>query len=445
MSKLFFASILFLLLLNGCFVMENKYTALPPGKWRAVLKIQPEFITPNPKGRPLPDKVNMKYDDVKEGELPFTLEVTYDNDTTFYIDILNGEERIRVPAQDIRFGRGKERARDTIRIEFPIFDSYISGAFAGNVIEGSWVVKNRDNYAIPFVATQGKDYRFTAVRKPPVLDLSGKWQATFGLTEGEDPYPAVGEFKQEGNRLTGTFLTETGDYRFLEGTVQGDQFWLSCFDGSHAFLFEGKILPDSSLIGAYFSGKHYRTTWEARRNENATLAPADSLTFLKPGFDKLTFAFQNPDGKVISPENEAYKGKVKIIQLLGTWCPNCRDETEFLLDYLAKNAHPDLAVIALAFEKYSDKEKANQAIRTYKKRFGMTYELVHAGSYKKDEAAKALPMLDRVLAFPTLIFLDKNNRVRKIHTGFTGPATSQYTAFKKDFEEFVAGLLAESS
>jgi thiol-disulfide isomerase/thioredoxin len=430
--------------LHSCLVMEGSYTKLPPGPWRAALKLTPEFISPNPKGQPLPEKVNMKFADVNEYELPFTFEVVYDNDTTFHIEIINGDERIVVPASDIQFGRSKHRSQDTIRINFPMYESYISGAFAGNTIDGQWVVTTRENYSIPFLARQGHDWRFTALRKPPSLDLTGKWACTFGLEswpEAEEVFPAIGEFKQEGNRLTGTFLTETGDYRYLEGTVQEDKFYLSTFDGTHAYLFQGKILPDSTITGAFYSGKHYRTTWTGKRDPNFKLADADSLTVLNPGYDKLAFSFQNPDGKVISLENPEYQGKAKIIQIMGTWCPNCRDETEFLVNFLKEKNPQNLAVIALAFEKHADKPSADKAIRTYKERFQMPYEVVYAGTNKKADAAKSLPMLKEVLAYPTLIFLDKNNRVVKIHTGFSGPATSEYASFKENFNKFVAELL----
>ncbi len=426
--------------ISGCIVFEGTYPALPPGIWRATLKINPEFVSLNPKAKPLPDKVDMKFQDVEPGILPFNFEVVYDNDSVFHIEIINGEERIMVPKEHISFGRSKARAQDTIHIEFPVFDSYISGAFAGNIIEGSWVVRNKENYAIPFVATQGKPYRFTPLKNEPSTDLTGKWEATFGLDEDE-PYPAIGDFKQEGNRLTGTFMTETGDYRFLEGTVQADKFWLSVFDGAHAFLFEGKILDDNNLTGAFYSGKHYVTTWEAKRNEHVTLTNPDSLTYLLPGYETLSFSFENPDGKTISLDNPEYQGKAKIIQILGTWCPNCRDETTFLVDYLHKNKMDDLAVIALSFEKHRDKDKANQIIRTYKEKFRMPYEIVHAGSSDKKEAVKALPMLNHILSYPTMVFLDKDNKVRRIHTGFYGPATSEYAAFVEEFDKFVKEMV----
>jgi thiol-disulfide isomerase/thioredoxin len=444
MSRLLSLAFLYILVLEGCFVMENKFIGLPPGSWRAVLYLNPETHSDSEKDIPPFTIPKYELEDVVQSELPFNFEVIYENDTTFYIEIINGEERIKVESSDINFGRNKARARDTIRINFPVYDSYFVGSFAGNTIEGSWIVLNRENYSIPFVATQGKNYRFTSTKKPPAYDLTGNWQVTFGIDK-EKQEPAIGEFKQTGNRLTGTFLTEIGDYRYLEGTVLGDHAWLSCFDGAHAFLFEMKIQNDGKLLGAFYSGKHEKSLWEATRQENARLTNPDSLTYLKPGHKSLDFAFENPDGKVVSPKNQEYQGKVKIIQIMGTWCPNCWDETKFLVDYLKNNPSEDLAVIALDFEKHTDKNRVNKAIKTYKKRFGINYEVVHAGSSDKDKASQSLPMLNQVISFPTLIFLGKNNEVVRIHTGFYGPATSKYEEFTKEFDSFVGNLLSSNT
>jgi hypothetical protein len=81
----------------------------------------------------------------------------------------------------------------------------------------------------------------------------GRWSAIIGEGDGRDT--TVGEFKQVGQKVTGTFLTTTGDYRFLEGTVSGDQLYLSCFDGGHAFLFTAKIADTNTLTdGKFFAG-----------------------------------------------------------------------------------------------------------------------------------------------------------------------------------------------
>ncbi len=432
---------LLIFVFNSCLVADHPFPAIAPGIWRAVLKLDPEFITPNPRGEPLPEKLNMKFEEVTQGELPFTFEVKYNPDQTFYLEIINGDERIKV--DDISMGREKRSARDTILIRFPEYDSYIRVYSEGNVMQGEWVVASKKDYRIPFLAKHGQGHRFTTLQKPPAADLSGKWEVTME-TETDHPFKAIGEFVQQGNYLKGTFLTETGDHRFLEGTVQANKAYLSCFDGSHAFLYEAKILEDGTLIGSFRSGTHYKTLWEAKRNPDFQLANPDQLTFLKPGYEKFSFAFKNSEGKIISLDDPAYRNKVKIIQLMGTWCPNCMDETHFLLNYLKENPNPDLVVIGLAFERYDDPAKAMNAIRTYKKRLSIPYDVLHAGSSNKEKAALALPMLNQVLSYPTTIYIDRNDQVRRIHTGFSGPATSQYEAFKTDFQSFVSNLLAEA-
>jgi len=118
-------------------------------------------------------------------------------------------------------------------------------------------------------------------------------------------------------------------------------------------------------------------------------------------------------------------------------------QLSFLVDYLKKNPNPNLEVIALGFERHKDKAKAMNALRTYKEKFGMTYELLYAGPSNKKEAAKSLPMLNQIISYPTLIFIDQNDQVRKIHTGFSGPATDQYQDFISDFELTLNDLLKE--
>ena len=327
---------------SACFKFENPYTGIAPGPWRAVLFLKPKFVTPNPKGKPLPEKLNMQFEEVSEGELPFVFEVVYDSETDFHLVIHNGEEEIETGK--VLIGRDIRTGRDTIQVDFPVFDSQIKGFYEENMIEGKWIVNNRKRdgdlpYEIPFLAKQGQDHRFTTLRKPPKLDLTGNWEATFEI-ESDAPYKAIGEFEQNGNHLLGTFLTETGDYRFLEGTVQADRAYLSVFDGSHAFLFEAKIQDDSTLIGSFNSGIHYQTLWKARRNDGFELTPAEELTSLKEGYERFDFAFINESLDTVSLRDANYQNKVKIVQIMGTWCPNCRDETNFLRDYLRKKPGP---------------------------------------------------------------------------------------------------------
>jgi hypothetical protein len=291
---------LFLFILTSlwaCFTIPNQFTGIAPGYWRATLDIRPNALEAH--GGAIKN-IPVNFEEATEGSLPFVFEVIYENETDFYIEIINGEERIKV--DDIKIGLDKSRGKDTFLINFPIYESYIKGLFESRVMEGEWVVKTRENYRIPFVAKFGKKHRFTQLKKPPKIDISGNWEVHF--TEKDDPegYPAIGEFQQTGNHLTGTFRTETGDYRYLEGTIQADKVYLSVFDGAHAFLFEAKVLEDNTMIGLFRSGRHYEATWTAKKNDAFELKDPNELTFLKEGYDKIEFSFENPKVKTITLE-----------------------------------------------------------------------------------------------------------------------------------------------
>ncbi|MGB3802212.1 MAG: TlpA disulfide reductase family protein [Lewinella sp.] len=433
------AALFILLGVASCVFVQDRYAYLPPGPYRGVLELEYNPIIPNPKGEPLPEKVDLEFDEVTEGALPFTFDVVYENDTRFHLVLHNGAEEIVVPAKDIQAGRDQSIGRDTIRINFPVYDTHISAYHEENVIEGVWVVHYRDNYRIPFKAYFGKDFRFTSLRKEPVTDVTGTWAVDFAGSPDEEPYLGIAEFEQRGNQLTGTFRTETGDYRYLEGTVQGNKLYLSVFDGSHAFLFEALIREDGTLSGTFRSGRHYITDWTARQDDQAQLTSPDELTKLREDIP-LAFSFATPEGDTVSLEDV---DGPKLIQLFGTWCPNCRDETNFLKAYLEENDVDDLSVIALAFEQYgAEDDRSRQAVRRYRENMEVEWPILLAASNDKREAGRALPMLNQVISYPTLLFVDRDNRVRRIHTGFNGPATSKYAEFEESFDTSVQELLA---
>jgi len=419
-----------------CVTTDSSFTRVAPGIWRGVLELEKYRVPVRDK-----DTVFILYDQFKEGELPFNFEVKYLDDERFYVEIINGAERIRLDS--IQYGRDRTRARDTMNIHFPEYQTWLHAEIRGGTMQGEWVVKTRENYRIPFYAHAGRDYRFTTLTQKPDKDLSGEWAAIIG-TDQEKPSKAIGEFKQNGNHLEGTFRTETGDYRFLEGTVQGRKFWMSSFNGWHAYLFSGSIRGDS-LNGEYRSGKHYRALWTAWRDPNFKLGNADSLTTLKAG-QNISFSLKTPEGRDLTFPSKDFEGKIKIFTVMGTWCPNCRDEQVFLKEFLEQNpaAAKELAITGISFERHKDPAQANAQLLEYKRKLGIPFEIVYGGKADKAEASKVFPALSGIMAFPTMIVLDKKNQVRLIHTGFDGPATSKYEAFKKEFSELIETLRNES-
>lgn len=397
-------AILSAVLLTGC---QSKTSTLKTGTWRGVLHMQGH-------------------------ELPFTFRVT--NDSGKYQAYLqNAGEEILLDEITI--------TGDTVEMMLHIFDASLKAKLDGDKLTGTFVKYYAQEANQPFTATYGDDYRFTKDTSTPSTDFSGTYQVLF-KSETES-YPSVGMFKQDGNLVTGSFLTPTGDYRFLEGSVIDNKLHLSTFDGNHAYLFIAGFEGDS-LKGDYYAGKSSHETWTAVKNDNATMPDAEALTLLKPGYEKLEFSFPDLNGNKVSLSDERFKNKVVILQIFGTWCPNCMDETKFLVPWYRKNKDRGVEILGLAYERKDDFAYAKDRIERMKSRFDVPYDFVVAGVNDKEKASETLPALNKVLAFPTTIFVGKDGKVKHIHTGFEGPGTViYYERFQERFNEIVNELLAE--
>ncbi len=432
-------ALVILLQFTSCMEVNKPYNLIAPGMWRAELSLTPSTVTPNKKGEPLKEKLNINFDEVTEGKLPFNFEVEYLSDSMFTMTIINGEERILV--DDISFGRDRKTGKDTLLANFPEYDSYIKALCEGSIMAGEFVIKSKEDFKIPFIAKFGKSYRFTDLRKKPAIDVSGNWEVNFDINTPA-PYNAIGVFKQAGNKLTGTFKTETGDFRYLEGTIQDKKLYLSCFDGAHAFLFEGKIQKDGSIQGSFRSGLSEPSIWAAKRNPAFKLNDPYNITKAKSS-NPIDFTFPDENGKMVSLKSAEYKGKLKLIQIMGTWCPNCKDESKLLSEISKEYQGKNLAIIGLSFERYEDPKQAQALIARYRNILGIKYAILHGGPAKREEAIKFLPFLNELVAYPTLLVLDSNDKIIKIHTGFAGPATDEYAQFKNELKALLDQNLKE--
>lgn len=374
--------------------------------------------------------------DMQGTQLPFIMSVTliyYTPDNLFPYDytIINGDENITgriIPRKE----------RDSFVCQIPVFNSEI--VFSTGPDAGKWEGRFYDhsrpgNYYLPFTAMMlpddREDTRFTCTDVPPAVDISGRYTAVF--YDNGVPDSTVGIFEQQGKYLKGTFLTTTGDYRFLQGNVCGNAFYLSAFDGSHVFLFEGTVAADGSLSGHFYSGKHYTNTFTAVKNAQAALPDAKKLTYLKPGYDRIAFSFPDVDGNMVSLDDARFTHKAVIITITGSWCPNCMDETSYLSELEGRYASQDLAIIALSFERQTDPESFRKNIDKVRAHFGSDFIYLNAGLPKN--ASDALPMLNKVMGFPTMLLLDREHNVVSIHTGFNGPATGKmFLDFQQEFE-----------
>lgn len=345
--------------------------------------------------------------------IPFQLEVNQKGKNVW---VVNGAEKMRMEVQ---------KKKDSIYLTFPVQDAVLAVHLDENktTARGYWLNRNKKVLVkIPLTLTWNVEKRFPMMVDTKPMDevFSGTWSVTFqpGTKDAEQ---AVGIFSAKtGSGMTGTFLTETGDYRFLDGNRSGLNFSLSTFNGSWAMLFEATLDVDT-LRGFFYSGPSYVTNWIAVRNPLATLRNEESLTYVVNDSSLNTKDVQKLNGKPLDMKD--YEGKVIVLQIMGTWCPNCLDEVQ-LMEKLYQDYHNSgLEIIAFAYEVGTNAKEQRNKLSAFKKRIGMSYELVLAGTSSKEVAAAQFPMLNGIMSFPTTVIIGKDGKVLHVHTGYSGPAT----------------------
>lgn len=381
----------------------KKFVAL--GKWRGVAK-------------------------VKEGlDIPFNFEIS-DKSGQQKLYFRNAEESFE--------GGVVKQTADSVFVKLDQFDNELAFAIEGDRLTGT--LRKQDKSGKPLIIDAAREnYRFKT-DQPASADYSGSYDVIFTSPNGKEE-KTVGLFKQTGNKLTGTFLRVTGDSRYLEGVVEGNEFQLSSFIGSSPAYYKGTFQTNGTLKGEIVSARGSQP-FTGNKNKNAALPDPYQLTYLKKGYKTLDFSFPDINGKKISLKDEKYKNKVVILTITGSWCPNCVDEAGFIAPWYKKNKNRGVEVIALHYERSTEPEYAKKVMTRFRERFGIEYDQVLAGTADKQVVSESLPALDSFLSFPTTIIIDKKGNVAQIHTGFNGPATGKfYDEFVKEFNTEIDTLL----
>ncbi|MCZ6597213.1 MAG: HEAT repeat domain-containing protein, partial [Planctomycetota bacterium] len=373
------------------------------------------------------------------GELPFGIELVASADGGLGAFLVNGEERIPVTRVT--------RSGGEVTIEIEHYDSRIVAAVTddGRRLDGTWTRRSGpDSWSkLPFHAAAGKGPRFAPFGDEMAGGrIDGLWEVDFESSAE----PALAIFAEgPGDTVRGTFLTTVGDYRYLAGTFQGDRLKLSCFDGAHAFLFDARLRDDGTLAGDFWSRDTWHETWTAKKSDKASMPDAFELTEWTERASIAELVFPDVDGNPRALTEPGLLGQATLLQIFGTWCPNCYDETTYLVELHERYRGRGLAIVGLAFELTGDFERDAEQVRRYVERHGIEYPILIAGTADKGAATAAFPALDRVRSYPTTIFLHADGRVRAVHTGFSGPATgAAHAELRGEFESLIEELLAET-
>jgi thiol-disulfide isomerase/thioredoxin len=252
--------------------------------------------------------------------------------------------------------------------------------------------------------------------------------------------------RQSGAEVSGSILRVDGDTGFLIGRWQNGRLVLSHFAGQGPLLFEAKLNADRTLAIALNRGANYIAVRKSEARAKGVPDPPDPTryTSVKDPTVPLRFSFPGLDGKMVSNTDPQFKGKVVLLAIGGSWCPNCQDEASFLVDLYKEFHSQGLEIVGLMFEADADPALARPRVQTFIRRFGIPYPMLLAGT--PDDITQKIPQLVNFGAYPTSIFLGRDGRVRSVHAGFASQATGQeYVRLKGEVRGLVQRLLTESS
>jgi hypothetical protein len=368
--------------------------------------------------------------------VPFGLDVAKEeNGPVLYV--LNGPERVRVTEVSAEPGRLSAR--------MPGYETTLEASIDGGELDGTVRIVHEGGRTIelPFHAQLGETWRFVEEPLSDNADLSGRWQIEFTGESGQR-VRGVAEFQQRFGQLTGTVILPTGDQRYLAGDVRDEALHLSRFDGGAVVLYEAKLDAHGRLVGEAWTDREGGQRFVGTRNPDAEVDSASVATRLHNPDEGFRFAFPDLDARMVSSTDPAFQGKVLLVTITGSACPNAHDEARLLADLDRRYRSRGLAVVSLMFEQHADAARAVAAIRRFREATGIEYPTLLAGQADKEAASAALPQLDAVRAYPTALFIDRAGRVRRIHAGFVGPAAEvPHALLVRDYEQTIEALLAE--
>jgi thiol-disulfide isomerase/thioredoxin len=284
----------------------------------------------------------------------------------------------------------------------------------------------------------------------PAPQLASDWQFTFtdasGKPASESNAPA--HFTQSGNHVEGTIAPISGDYGLLTGKLYaGDEpaLHLSRFDGIHALRLDGRLVAPGRIEGVFHVAPGEALNFVATSSAVAATGfeEAEHLTSVANPSEPFRFHAQDAAGAVITQSDPLFRGKVVLLDIFGTWCPNCHDEAPVLQSLYAEFHARGLEIVGLSYEYVDDPARTQRLLQLYRGKYSITFPLLLAGTTEPGQIQKTLPQLRNFGAYPTTIFLDRHGRVRLIHAGFSGPATGRLDELKQSFQQTIAKLLDE--
>jgi peroxiredoxin len=363
-------------------------------------------------------------------DVPFKFELQGDG-SSIKGAFFNGEERF--PSTAGKF------ANNALTLDWEYFAAKLEATLSNGTLEGKY--SRARSEPMPFHAR-----RFTTspAAKGKAPSIEGLWVLeNVKSSKGESAWNFI--VKQKGSEVSAAILRVDGDTGTLSGSFKDGKFVLSHFSGMRPALLE--ITPElDGTLRAVLNGKEPMTAVRAAEATAKGLPePTDPAkhTSMKEGSAPFHFSFPDLNGNVVSDNDLRFRGKVVLVNITGSWCPNCHDEAPFLAETYKKYRAQGLEIVALSFEE-ADQLKDPTRLRAFIKKYGIEYPVLLGGT--TDEAKDKLAQTQNWDAWPTTFFVGRDGRVRGAHAGFPSRASGEmYAKAKAEFTEKVEHLLAENS
>jgi thiol-disulfide isomerase/thioredoxin len=363
------------------------------------------------------------------GELPFEL-VLHKKGEGYSGELEDGHQRVKLQNFKLE-GERLSFGIDDLRVRFEL-------ERRGEELTGTWKRIGTSSVKLPFTAGLLQPVSASSTR--PASDFSGEWHCvTKGADGKETPITLI--VRVDGKRIEGTGIDPTGDFGSMTGRIIGDRLVLTRFDGQTLSYVSAGIDGEQLQATATRSPSSQFTMAGVRKGAKLLLPDPLSVAKVSNG---LSFSFPDPDGKTVVFPGDRFKGKAVIVNIMGTWCPNCHDEAPLLVELYNKYHRRGLEIVSLAFEAHATETEDLLAIKRYKSSRKIPYTMLYAGKTEGGGPAKRVAGLEQFGGYPTNVFIDRDGKIVSTHTGFWGPATGEkHKTVRHEFEETVKKLIGE--
>jgi peroxiredoxin len=362
---------------------------------------------------------------------PFPLEIS-GSGTNVTASFFNGDDRYA--STQARFENGK------LVVNWDYYAATLEATLKDGVLEGQYAGTRRMKGPFAIRAVRA------AVAQPAVVSgivpsIDGLWEIPNKSGKGELAWRFI--VQQAGPKAAATILRVDGDTGTISGAFQNGKFVLSHFDGARAHLLEITPAGDGTLE-ILQDGRTKLTAYRpaaARAKGLPEPTDADLHTTMKDPKEPFRFSFPDLNGRIVSNADARFRGKVLVVEITGSWCPNCHDEAPFLAEMYRKFGRQEFEIVSLSFEE-AEQLKDPTRLRAFVKKYGLEFPVLLCGD--PDEANVKLTQLVNWNTWPATLFIDRRGLVRGIHSGFPSAGSGElFRQAKEEFNVEVGRLLAE--